>query len=196
VTRPSRRAGDSGVSGVSTDRELWEAVCRDDSRAWGILVRRYEPLVYTIATRAGLSQAEAADCFQQTWVQLYTHRRKISSPERLSAWLSTTAKRESLRMRRRSARHVELDDSVRLVDPAPLPDEELWAMERRARLDSALDRLDTRCRELLTALFLAPEAKSYDQISADLGIPKNSLGPSRSRCLDKLLNLVKAEGWI
>lgn len=195
MTRSSDQGAAVGISSASTDRELWEAVCRDETRAWDVLVRRYESLVYTIATRAGLSQTEAADCFQQTWVQLYTHRRKISSPERISAWLSTTAKRESLRMRRRAARHVELDETEPLVDPAPLPDEELWALERRARLESALERMDARCRELLTALFLAPEEKSYDQIAVLLGIPKNSLGPSRSRCLEKLSKLVGAEGW-
>jgi RNA polymerase sigma factor (sigma-70 family) len=195
MSHPSDQASAPGISRSSTDRELWDAVRRDEERAWDILVRRYETLVYTIATRAGLSQAEAADCFQQTWVQLYSHRRKIDSPDRISAWLTTTAKREALRMRKRARRFVELDSSQPLMDSAPLPDEELWALERRARLESALERLDARCRELLTALFLAPDAKSYDQIATDLGLPKNSLGPSRSRCLAKLSKLVKAEGW-
>lgn len=196
MTKLPRKAPAVGLSSASTDCELWDAVRDGDAEAWEVLVRRYESLVYTIATRAGLSMAEAGDCFQQTWLQLFLNRRKITSPDRISAWLTTTAKRESLRMRKRSSRHVELDESLPVADTRPLPDEEFDAMERRARLESALSRLDERCRSLLTALFLAPETRSYDQIAADLGVPKNSMGPVRSRCLDKLSKLVRDEGWI
>lgn len=196
MARSARKTTTASLSSASTDNDLWEGVREGDAQAWEVLVRRYEPLVYTIATRAGLSMAEAGDCFQQTWLQLYLNRRKIKEPERISAWLTTTAKRESLRMRKRASRNVELDESLSLADPRPLPDEEMAAMERRARLDSALSRLDERCRELLTALFLAPESKSYDQIAADMGIPKNSMGPVRSRCLQKIQTLLQDEGWI
>lgn len=196
MTKPGDKPPTAILSSASTDSDLWRAVRADNASAWEVLVRRYEPLVYTIATRTGLSQAEAGDCFQQTWMQLFLNRRKITSPERISAWLTTTAKRESLRMRRRSSRTVDLDLALPIADPRPLPDEELDRMEKRARLDAALGRLDERCRGLLTALFLAPEAKSYDQIAAELGVPKNSMGPVRSRCLEKLARLVKDEGWI
>lgn len=196
MARPAHKPKTATLSSASTDGDLWKGVREGNSQAWEVLVRRYEPLVYTIATRAGLSMAEAGDCFQQTWLQLYLNRSKIKEPERISAWLTTTAKRESLRMRKRASRNVDFDESFALADPRPLPDEEVAAMERRARLDSALSRLDERCRALLTALFLAPESKSYDQIAADMSIPKNSMGPVRSRCLQKLQTILQNEGWI
>jgi RNA polymerase sigma factor (sigma-70 family) len=180
----------------STDAELWEEVLKGSETAWEKLIRRYEGLIYTIATRSGLSLADAADCFQQTWVQLYTHRKSISQSDRISAWLTTTAKREALRIRRRGSREADPELLLTLEDSRPLADAELAAFEERSRLDSALDRLDGRCGDLLRALFFDPEEPSYDAIAAATGIAKNSLGPVRSRCLAKLRALLESEGWV
>ena len=55
----------------------------------------------------------------------------------------------------------------------------------------ALDRLDSRCRDLLTMLYGdADEAAAYDQIAARLDMPVGSIGPTRARCLGKLRKLV------
>ena len=51
-----------------TDLELWQDVSNDIDGAWKTLINRYQALVYAVVTRAGLSAADAADCFQQTWV--------------------------------------------------------------------------------------------------------------------------------
>jgi RNA polymerase sigma factor (sigma-70 family) len=159
-------------------------------------VRRYEALIYTIATRAGLSMADAGDCFQQTWYQLYTHRKCISQRDRISAWLTTAAKREALRLKRRSTPSSDADALMHVADSEPLADEKLVALEQRTRLESALGRLDARCAALLTALFLNPEHPSYDDIALELGVPRNSIGPVRSRCLSKIRTILENEGWI
>ncbi len=41
------------------------------------------------------------------------------------------------------------------------------------------------CQQLL-ALLIEDPALSYAEISASLGVPVGSIGPSRRRCLDKL----------
>ena len=184
------------ISETSTDLQLWSGIKDADPLAWNILVRRYEALVYTIATRAGLSMADASDCFQQTWLLLFKHKRKITQPERLSAWLTTTAKREAIRIGQRQNRDVDIDAIPQVADVRPLADEEMENLERRSRLDSVMKRLDDRCRKLLNALFLEPESRSYEEIAEDLGFPKNSMGPVRSRCMAKLRALVENEGWV
>jgi len=173
-----------------SDSDLWQCIVEGQADAWEELVRRYQPLVYTVATRAGLSVADAADCFQQTWVALYTNRKRITDPSRLSAWLVTTAKRETIRLLKRNSRHSDLDDGPELADQSLLPDEEMVTLEIQGRLESGLKRLDIRCRKLLTALFFEPEERSYDEISADLGIAPNSVGPIRGRCLKRLKALL------
>jgi RNA polymerase sigma factor (sigma-70 family) len=178
-----------------SDLDLWPSILNGDSIAWGKLVTRYQSLVYTVATRSGLSMSDAADCFQQTWVALYKNRARIQDPTRIAAWLVTTAKREAQHLRRRVANDgVDTGDSE-TVDPDPLPDEELLQLERQAQLGIALGELDARCRKLVEAFFYADEDKTYEQIAASLGIASNSLGPIRRRCLERLKQILVRNGF-
>ena len=57
--------------------------------------------------------------------------------------------------------------------------------ERHAALREAFTQLPPRCQQLIALLAEDPPL-SYAVISARLGIPAGSIGPSRRRCLDKL----------
>ena len=57
--------------------------------------------------------------------------------------------------------------------------------ERDAVLRAAFGRLPLRDQRLLSLLMADPPV-SYAEISARLGIPVGSIGPSRGRCLDRL----------
>ncbi len=179
-----------------TDQDLWNNVRAGDSAAWRQLVERYQALVYTVAVRSGLSMSDAADCFQQTWVALYENRNRIQDPARLSAWLVTTAKREAMRLRKRSLSETSDDAIADETDPNPLPDEELIQLEKQAQLERALAELDPRCRQVVDAFFFAPEAQSYEQLAATLGVAANSLGPVRHRCLERLKQILRKNGVI
>ncbi|TFH64651.1 MAG: sigma-70 family RNA polymerase sigma factor [Candidatus Zixiibacteriota bacterium] len=177
-----------------TDHDLWREILSGDSDAWQLLVKRYQSLVYAVATRAGLSMADAADCFQQTWVALYENRHRIQDPTRLSAWLVTTAKREAMRLRRRALPDTGEGAEIDHPDRSPLPDEELIQIERQAHLEMALAELDPRCRQVVELFFFAPEEQSYDQIAESLGMTMNSLGPVRRRCLERLKEILRKNG--
>ncbi|MCC6963998.1 MAG: sigma-70 family RNA polymerase sigma factor [candidate division Zixibacteria bacterium] len=179
-----------------TDQELWPAVVSGDAKAWGVIVKRYQSLVYAVATRAGLSQVDAADCFQQTWLLLYNNRRKLNDPSRLSAWLVTTAKREALRLKRRLGNDPGEEATDEAVDGALLPDDELIALERQSQLESAIAQLDRRCQDLVDAFFFADEEQSYEAIAQSLGIAANSLGPIRRRCLERLKRILEQNGHL
>lgn len=180
---------------AKTDQELWNEILTDSPVAWRQLVDRYQALVYAVATRWGLSLADAADCFQQTWVALYENRRRIQDPTRLSAWLVTTAKREAIRLRTRSQRDTGEDTESEPADQSLLPDEELIKLEEQALLEIALAELDPRCRKLVELFFFAPEEQSYEEIAASLGIALNSLGPIRRRCLERTREILQKIGY-
>jgi RNA polymerase sigma factor (sigma-70 family) len=179
-----------------SDSELWQRVLEGDSKAWATIVKRYQALVYAVATRAGLAQIDAADCFQQTWVLLYDNRKKLQDPSRLSAWLVTTAKREALRLKHHLGSDPGSDDANEQVDTAILPDDELLQMEKQAQLEAAISELDPRCRNLVDAFFFADEDKSYEEIAKSLGIATNSLGPIRRRCLERLKRILQENGYV
>lgn len=178
-----------------TDSELWNSILSGDNRAWEELIRRYQALVYTVCIRSGLSLADAADCFQQTWVTLHRKRKAIHDPTRLSAWLVTTAKREVLRILRMGEK-LETGDSLdRMVAHDPLPDEVMEQLERQACLEVSISQLDPRCRDVIDLFFFEPDNQSYEQIAKSLGIPSNSLGPIRRRCLERLRQILEKNGF-
>ena len=63
--------------------------------------------------------------------------------------------------------------------------EQLLTAERHAALREAVAYLPPRCQELIALLIQDPPVP-YAMISARLGIPVGSIGPNRSRCLDRL----------
>lgn len=175
------------------DAALAARCVRGEAAAWEALVRRYQRLVYAIVRRAGLDEHAAADVFQTVFARLIEHLPRLRQAERLQAWIVTTAKRESIALSVRGRRTVSLtpEDDAQAVDEvadaAPLPDEALGELQQLHQLRLALERLDSRCRELLLLLFRdADEAVPYDEIARRMAMPVGSIGPTRARCLDKL----------
>jgi RNA polymerase sigma factor (sigma-70 family) len=178
------------------------ARCRaGDGKAWEALVKRYQRLVYTVVGRAGLDAHAAADVFQTVFTRLVQHLPRLTQPDKLQAWVVTTAKREALLARRIGQRTVsitrdgdgdEADNEFDLPDDAPLAEDALAELQQLDLLRLGLDRLDERCRDLLLLLFRDEDDKlPYDEVGRRLGMPQGSIGPTRSRCLDKLRRLVE-----
>jgi RNA polymerase sigma factor (sigma-70 family) len=188
------------------DRELWSEILNGNAKAWEKLVKRYQALLFAVSTRMGLSQSDAADCFQQTWALLFQNRARLRNPERISAWLVTTIKREALHLKlKKSGNDYPKENKSNsgitnsetgLSNPKPLPDEELEILERQAQLEIALKEIGGRCQELLEAMFFSPEEKSYADIAKSLGMSSNSIGPLRKRCLEKLKVILEKNNWI
>lgn len=138
--------------------------------------------------RAGLSEDQAADVFQIVFTKAFEYLDSITQPDRIQAWLVTTAKRESITLLRQGKGRVSIDgaddddehaEALTLVDPDPLP-------EQQRELRRALERLDPKTQEFARLLFLEDEPLPYSEIAARLGISEGSIGPMRARCLEKL----------
>lgn len=183
------------------DAVLVHACRHGDAQAWEQLVRRYQRLIYTIPRRARLDDDDAADVFQTVFQRLHRHLDNLTQPERLQAWLVTTARRETLRLVRERGRTVPVgerdsDDggpaAPEPIDPDPLPDALLEQLQLHHRVRQALERLPEPCRSLLGLLYGDDEPPAYTQISAQLGMPEGSIGPTRARCLAKLRKLMES----
>ena len=167
--------------------------CRGGSEAaWETLVRRYQRYVHAIPRRAGLDDDAAADVFQEVFSALVQALDRIEEPDRIGAWILTTAKRATWRtLRRRMAARAgqtAIDEEAEEVpDTEPLPENVMVGVEEQMQVRSALSALDDRCRRLLTMLFYAPEPPAYGDVAAALGLAEGSIGPIRARCLERLL---------
>ena len=187
------------------DGALLVACRQGDASAWESLVNRYQRLIYAIPRRAGLDDDQCADVFQRTFALLVEHLERIDQPERVRAWLVTTARREAQRMRQKAARTqpfptAEDEETTEaaetaLPDTAPLPDAAILQLEEQHLVRTALAQLDERCRQLLALLFYRAAPASYEEITAAVGLPAGSIGPTRARCLQKLGRLLKESGF-
>ena len=192
----------STPASTDDDSTLVARCRRGEGAAWNTLVRKYQRLVYAVVMRVGFDEHGAADVFQTVFARLLEHLPRLQQPERLQAWIVTTAKREALRARHVGLRTVSLtrDDDAEgagledtLADDAPVAEEALSDLQQLHRLRLGLERLDERCRELLTLLFADDEDRpGYDEVARRLGMSVGSIGPTRSRCLGKLRQMVEA----
>jgi RNA polymerase sigma factor (sigma-70 family) len=157
-----------------------------DEAAWAAIVDRFAGLVWATARAHRLTQAEAADVSQTTWLRLVENLDRIKNPEGLGAWLATTARRECLRHIRLKGRELPTgEDSVFEVASEDHAAQRLITRERNAALRRAFARISERCQALLR-LLAAPEPPSYDEVAAALGMPIGAIGPTRARCLEQL----------
>lgn len=175
--------------------ELVARAGQGDRQAWDEIVDRHAGMVWGVARSHGLDAQTAADVSQVTWLRLVEHLGSLRDPERLGAWLATTARRESIRVLKLRGREVSVDESELDVgtDPAPAPDTRLLTAERDAELWQAFSSLPDRCQHLLRLLTADPPP-SYTEVAAALGRPVGSIGPTRQRCLDCLRRALAARG--
>jgi RNA polymerase sigma factor (sigma-70 family) len=169
-----------------TLHELIVAASEGDEGAWSAIVDRFEGLVWATTRAHRLSQAEAADVTQTTWLRLIENLDRIKEAERLGAWLATTARRECLRYIRLRGRELQIEDDSFFEAPSEERVEaRMIVRERDDALRRAFARIGERCQALLR-LLSAPDPPSYEEIGAALGMPIGAIGPTRARCLDKL----------
>ena len=164
-------------------------VCDGDQEAWNELIERYAPLVWSICLRYQLGRQDIDDVGQSVWLLLVEHVRELREPAALPGWLATTTRNECLRVLR-AARRLDVEglppeeqmppDSV-----ATMIEQEIIEAELNAALRLAFSELPPGCHDLLSMLLSDPPP-GYAEVSAALGMPIGSIGPTRARCLERL----------
>jgi RNA polymerase sigma factor (sigma-70 family) len=186
VRAPARRDGNPMHDNLPVT-DLVMGARNGEKQAWDAVVERYAPLIWSICRRHGLGRADTEDVGQAVWLHLAGHLGNLREPAALPGWLATTARRECLRVLRKE---IPLD-AGQVLDAETLPgdqagaEQELLAAERHAALRAAFLDLPPSGQRLI-ALLLEDPPVPYAEISARLGIPIGSIGPTRRRYLDKM----------
>jgi RNA polymerase sigma factor (sigma-70 family) len=180
-------------------RERWAdlltAARGGEREALGQIVAGLTPLLWQVARSHHLDVTTSEDVVQTTWLQLVSHLDDIRTPEALVGWLVTVTRREARRIRDRQRREQGPPDDTSLEwlpDSVALPDDQVVRGEQDRTLWLTFGRLPERCRALLRVVAFV-ERPDYDEVSAALGMPRGSIGPTRGRCLAKLRALLLAD---
>ncbi|RZS44649.1 RNA polymerase sigma factor (sigma-70 family) [Herbihabitans rhizosphaerae] len=177
--------------------ELLELAGNGDRGAWRELVERHHRLVWKVALSHRLNDADAADVSQATWLILAEKLGTIRRPDRLAAWLTTTARRESLRvlaMRRREVQPSWDDVEPGESDPTvPAPEDSAVRGDRDRLLWTAFATLPEQCRKVLGLLAYEPDL-TLVEIGRAVGLSPASITKTRTRCLTTLHRRVLSLG--
>lgn len=173
--------------------ELVRAATEGDRESWDRLVVRFTPLVLSISSRYRLGGHDAADVCQTVWLRLLKHVGTLRVPAALPGWIVTTTRHECLRVLAANQRLNSFDPMMEPPTAASQSSaawgedfsEGLIRTERHEALLIAFAELPDRDRELLSLLVQDPPP-SYAEISARLGIPVGSIGPTRARAIERL----------
>lgn len=181
-----------------SDAELWKACVSGDESAWSNLVDRYQRLIYAIPRRAGLTDEQCADVFQDVFLLLYQKLDQIEQPERIRSWIVTTTKYKTWAVVRgsKTGRMPQSTEEMEaelqsLPDRSRLADEILIELEQQHLIRAALKMLEERCRKILSMIYLQDAAASYAEVAEQIGVGESSISPLRTRCLKKLEKILR-----
>ncbi|HEX6123784.1 MAG TPA: sigma-70 family RNA polymerase sigma factor [Pyrinomonadaceae bacterium] len=180
-----------------SDADLVRECRGGNQNAWDELIARYQRLIYAIPRRAGLTDEQAADVFQDVFLTLFEKLDAIEHPEKIRSWIVTTAKFKTWGTVRASKglyspeTEEEMEQELaNLVDKTPLADETLIELEQQHLIRTALTKLEKRCQTILSMLYLRQAPVSYAEVAEAVGVGETSISPLRSRCLKKLEKLL------
>ncbi len=157
----------------SVERELVDRLRAGEGAALTAAYEQHGEAILRFLVRLCRRRELAEDLFQETWVRLARHARRLEPDTQLRAWLYTVARN----LHRDHARWAVLDGE-RLgtlaswwhlgATDANAPDEAARASATAARLERAIDRLPASGREVL--LLVAGEGLSVDEAARVLVI--------------------------
>jgi len=180
-----------------SDAELVRDCRRGSQTAWDELVARYQRLIFAIPRRAGLTDEQAADVFQEVFLTLFEKIDDIEQPEKIRSWIVTTAKFKTWATVRASKglyspeNEEEMEQEMaNLTDTMPLADDMLIELEQQHLIRAALKQLEERCQKILSMLYLNHTTATYSEVAQVVGVGETSISPLRSRCLKKLEKLL------
>jgi RNA polymerase sigma-70 factor (ECF subfamily) len=162
-----------------------------DDKQWRAMVREHSVLVWRTVRRLVAQEADAADCFQETFVSAWevAGRQVVMNWPGLLQHLATVRALDQLRRRSRGAKHVEKGRDVEEVasekrGPVGMAE----AGELAGQLGAALGELPGQQGEIYCLRHL--NEMSYEQIGEELGMTSSAVGANLHRATQRLRTIL------
>jgi RNA polymerase sigma factor (sigma-70 family) len=179
------------------DRDLVKECLSGSQQAWAAIVEKYKGLVYSVPVRYRMAPQDAADVFQDVWLDLYSELPNLREPGALRGWLITVAWHKCYQWKLRSRR---LEKSTGEFDGEPAAESATFLdwkerLEQEQMLREAVKTLPERCRVMVEMLFFQDPPVAYADVARQLGLAEGSIGFIRGRCLKKLRVALEQMGF-
>lgn len=156
-----------------------------DTDAFGVLVYKYQQMVYAYAFQKVRNDADAKDIVQEVFLRAYRHLDKLKFPHKFRTWLYTIMSNECKRWLARTAkdREIRLEDmadAVVQIEPEHARNPEDWQVD----LEQALAELSDDNRILVSMFYMSD--CSLREIGEFLGVSTNTVKVRLHRARQKL----------
>ena len=167
------------------DQQLVERAQKGDTRAFDLLVLKYQGRVANLVARYLNNSAEIEDVTQEAFIKAFRALPKFRGDSAFYTWLyriaANAAKNHLVAVGRRPSSDRDIDDTESFDLPSKLrdhesPDEILMGGELEQTITAAIEDLPDELRAALTLREF--EGLSYDEIAEILSCP---IGTVRSR---------------
>ncbi len=163
---------------------------RRDEAAFAALVRRHGSTVWSVCRRL-LSQQDAEDAFQATFLVLVRKAASIVQRERVANWLYGVAHQTALQARRNATRRRAREKQVTEMPEPAVVEQDRWD-DLRPLLDQELSRLPDKYREAIVLCDLG--GKSRKEAAQQLSLPEGTIGSRLARARRMLAKRLARHG--
>jgi RNA polymerase sigma-70 factor, ECF subfamily len=189
------------VALTPVDRALLQRCFNKQPGAWNDFVDRFLGLIYHVVSHTAhlrsmpLRPEDTEDLAAEILLQIvsgdYAVLRQFKGNSSLATYLAVIARRICVHelARRTAAQEVRSRDGRPAPEPEEPPKAEI-GLESLEEVEKILGKLPHRDREVVRLYYL--EGRSYEEISTELGIPVNTIGPILSRARKRLRKDVKS----
>jgi RNA polymerase sigma-70 factor (ECF subfamily) len=197
--------GEPNVALTTVDRTLLQRCLNHEPAAWNDFVDRFLGLIYhvihhTAHLRSAPMRPEdtedlAAEVLLQIVEKDYSVLRQFRGQSSLATYLTVVARRICVHelARKLAAREVQPKADGQQRSPVEEPEEPPKAelgLESLEEVQKILGKLPSKEREIVRLYYL--EGRTYEEISTELNVPVNSIGPILSRARKRLRKDVKS----
>ena len=173
----------------SDDEKLVSQTLAGDRDAFGVLVHKYQEMVYAYAFQKVRNEEDAQDVTQEVFWRAYHHLYQLRHPHRFRSWLYTIMSNECkrrlvsvIKTRRRETALEDATDDVLRIEPAHTAPTEGW----RVDLEQAISELADENRIAVLMFYMGD--RSLKEISEFLGVSVNTVKGKLYRARQQLGN--------
>ena len=177
------------------DRDLLQRCLSRKPRAWEAFVDRFLGFVVHVVNHTAQSRSirlaaqDVEDLSAEVFLTLvnddFAILRRFRGESSLATYLTVIARRIAVRELLKRKTNASLMDShadaTHPQDREPGPEER---SSNREEVERLIQRLDGAEKDIVRMYYL--EGKSYQEISSQVGMPENSVGPTLSRAREKM----------
>ncbi len=176
------------------DRNLLERCLARKPRAWEDFVDRFLGLVVHVVNHTAkcrsirLTSQDIEDLASEVFLAVvnddFAILRRFRGEASLATYLTVVARRVVVRELLKQKTTAKLSEAVDPSGPRDTAPPAEQRISNREEVERLLDQLDNPEAEIVRMYHL--EGKSYQEISAQVGMPENSIGPTLSRARAKM----------